>query len=118
MEGILASLVPTLATAALAWHTTRVRRDRDQLDQQRCERIKTLEETVKDHAAKGRNLELAMERMQAASQAVTDDTRELKEELTDIRANMVRKEDFAEAMKALRDHISDALRLTPHNKRR
>lgn len=118
MEGILASLVPTLLTAALAWHTTRVRKDRDQLDANRCERIKALEETIKDHAAKGRALELAMERIQAVSQAVTNDTKELKDELTDIRNNMVRKEDFAEAMKALRDHISDALRLTPHNKRR
>jgi len=118
MEGILASLIPTLLIAALTWHTNRVRKDRDQLGQQRCERIKALETTVRDHAEKGRALELAMERMQAASKAVTDDTTELKDELSDIRNNMIRKEDFAEAMKALRDHISDALRLTPHNKRR
>lgn len=118
MDPFLASLIPILLTAGLAWHTNRVQRDRDQIDTNRCERISALEATLKEHETKGRALELAMERVQALVGAATDDTKELREELSDIRDNMVRKGDFAEAMKALRDHISDALRLTPHGKRR
>lgn len=118
LASVLAGLIPSLLLAALAWHTNRVQKDRDQIDTNRCERISRLERIIDEHEDKGRALELEMARVQTLVGQQQATTSELKDELTDIRDNMVRKGDFADAMTALRDHISDALRLTPHNKRR
>lgn len=118
LASVLAGLIPSLLLAALAWHTNRVRKDREKLDEVASKRIDAIDETLRIYGLRGRDLELAMERVQSSVGATTNDTQELREELRDIQANMIRKEDFAEAMKALREHISDVLRLTPHNKRR
>jgi septal ring factor EnvC (AmiA/AmiB activator) len=118
MEGILASLVPTLLTAVLAWHTTRVRKDRDQLDEQRCERIKRLEEIVESHREELHQRELAIQAVRQESSSTAATVREIKEELSDIRSNMVRKDDLAESAEGLRQYIATVLKLTPHNRRR
>jgi hypothetical protein len=118
MEGLLASLFPTLLTAALAWHTTRVRRDRDQLDQQRCEKIKKLEERQDRHTDQLQAHALEIQTAKAVSASASTAADELKDEIKDIRDNMVRKDDLSREMEGLRQHISDALRLTPHTKRR
>jgi uncharacterized membrane protein YukC len=118
MEGIIASLVPTLLIAALTWHTTRVRKDRDQLDAQRCERIKKLEDRADRQSEQLQEHALAIQTAHAVSASASTAADELRDEIKDIRDNMVRRDDLANAMEGLRQHISDALRLTPHNKRR
>lgn len=118
MEGILASLVPTLLTAVLAWHTTRVRKDRDQLDQQRCEKIKRLEELVEAHREELHRNELAIQAVRQESSSTAATVREIKDELSDIRAHMVRKDDLAESAEGLRNYISTLFKLTPNNRRR
>jgi chromosome segregation ATPase len=118
MEGILASLVPTLLTAALAWHTTRIRKDRDQLDQQRCEQIKELKARVERHNDQLQAQALEIQAAKAAVGVTTADVEELKKEVREIRDNMVRKDDLVREMEGLRTYIGTALRFTPPNKRR
>lgn len=118
MEAIFASLLPTLLVAALTWHTTRVRKDRDQLDAQRCERIKNLEAKMERHGEELQHHALEIQAAKAAVGVTSADVDELKIELREIRDNMVRKDDLTRELEGLRSWISSALRLTPHNKRR
>jgi septal ring factor EnvC (AmiA/AmiB activator) len=118
MEGLIASLVPTLLVAALTWHTSRVRKDRDQLDANRCERIKSLETRVERQDEELQRHALEIQSVKAVSASAHSTADELKDELRDIRDHMVRKDDLIGAMEGLRQHISDVLRLTPYNRRR
>jgi chromosome segregation ATPase len=118
MEGLLASLIPTLLVGALTWHTTRVRRDRDQLDQQRAEQLKDLRARQDRHEDELQEHALEIQAAKAAVGVTSADVEELKIELREIRDNMVRKDDLSREMEGLRSWISSALRLTPVNKRR
>lgn len=118
MEGILASLIPTLLVAALTWHTNRVRKDRDQLDTNRCERIKSLEGKLERQDEELQRHALAIQAAAATSASAHTVAEELKDEIKDIRDNMVRKDDLDRSVEGLRSFITASLRLTPHNKRR
>jgi uncharacterized membrane protein YukC len=113
MEGILASLIPTLLVAALTWHTTRVKRDRDQLDEQRREKLEKLELQIEkiDDELHGHALEI--QAAKAASDGARMAASELKAEIKDIRDNMVCKDDLSREMEGLRQYLAAALRHTP-----
>jgi hypothetical protein len=119
MEGLLASLIPTLLVGALTWHTTRVRKDRDQLDQQRVEQLKELRARQERHTDQLQVHALEIQAAKSASASASTAADELKDEIKDIRDNMVRKDDLSREMEGLRAYLNTALRFTPPtNKRR
>jgi hypothetical protein len=118
MDGLIAACLPIVLTAALAWHTNRIRKDRDQLDQRRCEEIKELKARVERHNDQLQAQALEIQAAKAAVGVTSADVEELKTEVREVRDHMVRKDDLGREMEGLRSFITSALRLTPHTKRR
>lgn len=119
MEGILASLIPTLLVAILTWHTSRVRKDRDQLDSNRAEELKELKARQERHTDLLQTHALEIQAAKSVSASASTAADELKDEIKDIRDNMVRKDDLSREMEGLRAYLNTALRFTPPtNKRR
>ncbi len=106
MDPLLAAALPSLLVAALTLWVNRTQRARDAVASDRDKRIDKLEEGKHRHADELARISTTAAVLSARVDNLHQSDGDLREQISDIRDNMVRKDD----LDALGKRIDDALR--------